>query len=113
MQFTTLLNLALLATSGFAYSNNCQGSSVDVKLSDCKAALARIDKGKTYVDQAQFSVRNCYMIYATNGSGRHPIKGQYIWDTANSIINSCGKHKGSFGTNNNCDKCHVTVNYRA
>ncbi|KAL2852857.1 hypothetical protein BJY01DRAFT_244438 [Aspergillus pseudoustus] len=111
MQLTTLIGLGLLATSSFAYTNNRQGSSMNLNVGDCRAALDRIDRQRTYNDQAEFSVSNCYMIYATNGSGRRPVRGQIIYDIANAILNSCREHKGRLGTNN-CDSCHVTVNYR-
>lgn len=53
------------------------------------------------------------MVYATNGAGEHKVDGKTIRNTAQSILDSCGHHKGSYGTNNDCDSCHVTVNYRA
>ncbi|KAL2819168.1 hypothetical protein BJX63DRAFT_428824 [Aspergillus granulosus] len=79
--------------------------------SDCKKALNNINVNRTYKDQSQFSVGDCYMIYATNGSGDKLVSGRRIYDTAKSIIDTCSGHKGSFGTGN-CDACHVTVNYR-
>ncbi|KAL4995081.1 hypothetical protein BDV10DRAFT_137959 [Aspergillus recurvatus] len=111
MQFSTLLSLGLLSTSAFAYSNNCKGSSKSPSITDCQAALRNIDTSATYADQAEFSVGNCYVVYATNGSGEQRLSGQKIYDTARTILDTCGHHKGSYGTNN-CDECHVTINYR-
>ncbi|RDW93603.1 uncharacterized protein DSM5745_00925 [Aspergillus mulundensis] len=111
MQFSTLINLGLIATGALAYTNNCKGSSNSPSITDCQAALRNIDTSATYNDQSQFSVGNCYMIYATNDAGEQPVSGQVLYDTAKSILDTCGHHKGSYGTNN-CDSCHVTVNYR-
>ncbi|TFY51700.1 hypothetical protein EVG20_g10875 [Dentipellis fragilis] len=97
------------------YSNNCSGSglcssSID---GDCEDAIATVNPGATYSDQAQFSVGNCYMIYATNGAGAQPVSGQTIINTANNILNVCNPC-GSYGTNNGgCSSCHVTLNYRS
>ena len=94
------------------HRSSCAGSSLTPSLSDCEKALANINTGSTYTDQAQFSVGTCYMIYATNGAGPQSLSGQGILDTAQSILDDCTGYKGSFGTNN-CESCHVTVNYRS
>ncbi|KAI9059200.1 hypothetical protein FKP32DRAFT_1580372 [Trametes sanguinea] len=130
MQYLTVLaTLAAFATSALAtptgnltssvspialYSNNCKGS-LECSLSigrDCARAIASVDQSATYNDQAQFSIGNCYMIYATNGAGDQPVSGAVIIDTARSILDGCSNICGSFGTNN-CASCHVTLNYRA
>ncbi|GAB1203791.1 hypothetical protein APSETT445_002431 [Aspergillus pseudonomiae] len=113
MQFTTLINVALLVTGSLGYANNCKGSSNSPSITDCQEAIRRIDEGKDYGDGSEFSVGNCYMVYATNGTGEHKLDGKTIRNTAQSILDSCGHHKGSYGTNNDCDSCHVTINYRA
>ncbi|KAE8314550.1 ubiquitin 3 binding protein But2 C-terminal domain-containing protein [Aspergillus transmontanensis] len=92
---------------------SCKGSSNSPSITDCQEAIRRIDEGSSYGDGAEFSVGNCYMVYATNGDGEHKVEGKTIRNTAQSILDSCGHHKGSYGTNNNCDSCHVTINYRA
>ncbi|KJK61508.1 Heterokaryon incompatibility protein HET [Aspergillus parasiticus SU-1] len=109
---TSLINFSLLVTSTLAYSNNCKGSSLSPTLSDYEAALGNIHVRESCANQSQFSVGNCYVIYATNGSGEQRLSGQIIFDTAKSILDNCGGHKGSFGTYN-CNVCHVTVNYRS
>ncbi|KAF9818975.1 hypothetical protein IEO21_02389 [Rhodonia placenta] len=98
------------------YSNNCKGSGLcsDSIRNDCQQAIDNVNAGATYSDQAQFSVGNCYMIYATNGAGAQPVSGQTIIDTADTILSSCSDTCGSYGTNNNgCSACHVTLNYRS
>ncbi|KAL2782679.1 hypothetical protein BJX66DRAFT_320134 [Aspergillus keveii] len=112
MQLTSLLNAGLLIASAQAYTNNCEGSTYSPSITDCQAAIRNIHVDQAYVDQAQFSVGDCYLIYATNDSGDQTIGGQLLRDTAEAILDTCGHHKGSFGTNN-CDECHVTMNYRS
>lgn len=136
VSFTKLLALGLtFASSSIAYSNkysfpslssyvhsltprSCKGSAVSLgpHLGDCFVGIRKIDQNAMYNDQAQFSYNNCYLKYATNGSGAKPIKGIDIVNKINEIIASCrppnGYYSGSFGTGN-CDACHVTVNYRA
>ncbi|KAK1146857.1 hypothetical protein N8T08_002175 [Aspergillus melleus] len=111
MQLPSLVTFALLVTGSLAYNNNCKGSSRNLNTKDCDKALNSINKDLTYKDQSQFSVGNCYVIYATNGSGDKRVSGQKIHDTVKTIIDTCSDHKGSFGTGN-CDACHVTVNYQ-
>lgn len=91
--------------------SSCDGSSLNPNLSECTAGLNGIDKGATYDDGAEFSVGSCYIKYATNKSGKQSLSGQVIYDTGKSILDTCGGHKGSYPTHN-CDKCHVTINYR-
>ncbi|KAH9894827.1 hypothetical protein C8Q73DRAFT_645877 [Cubamyces lactineus] len=127
--FTILAALAALTVSSLAtpatsltkraadYSNNCKGSglcgSIDIR-ADCGKAIATVNAGASYTDQAQFSVGDCYMIYATNGAGDQPVSGQTIIDTANTILDTCSNGCGSYGTNNvGCSSCHVTLNYRS
>ncbi|TFK54725.1 hypothetical protein OE88DRAFT_1642070 [Heliocybe sulcata] len=123
---STLIAGALLLASGATastlteraalYGNNCDGSGLCVShdiSGDCQTGLALINRDTTYTDQAQFSSGHCYIIYATNGAGPQPVSGQLIYDTANTILNNCGNHCGSYGTNNNCPSCHVTLNYRS
>ncbi|GAW17488.1 hypothetical protein ANO14919_069450 [Xylariales sp. No.14919] len=107
-----LLLAAVAATATQAYSNNCDGSFFSPTLGDCKTGLANINVYTQYSDHSQFSHGNCYIIYATNGAGAQPVSGQVILDTANNILSQCSSHHGSYGTNNNCASCHVTVNYR-
>jgi len=64
-----------------------------------------------YNDGQEFSQGSCFIKYATNGSGSKPVKGSIIKEKAEYILAHCGKSHGSYGTGN-CDKCHVTVNYR-
>ncbi|KAL6233418.1 hypothetical protein BDW75DRAFT_242047 [Aspergillus navahoensis] len=111
MHFGTILSLGLLSMSALACSNNCKGSSDSPSITDCQAALRNIDTSATYADQAEFTVGNCYVVYATNGSGEQRLSGQKNYDTAKTILDTCGHHKGSYGTNN-CDESHVTINYR-
>ncbi|RWA07876.1 hypothetical protein EKO27_g7228 [Xylaria grammica] len=111
--FKNLLLAAVAATATQAYSNNCDGSFFSPTLGDCKTGLANINVYTQYSDHSQFSYGNCYIIYATNGAGAQPVSGQVILDTANNILNQCSSHHGSYGTNNNCASCHVTVNYRS
>ncbi|KAL4875870.1 hypothetical protein BJY04DRAFT_223615 [Aspergillus karnatakaensis] len=114
MRFLSILSVGLLAhgSHAYVYDNNCKGSSRNPSLSDCQVALRNIDVNRTYRDQAQFSFGNCYMIYATNGSGDQTVSGQTLQNTAKSIMDTCANHKGSFGTEN-CHACHVTITYRA
>lgn len=45
------------------YGNNCKGSGLcgDVNIrGDCQKAIATVNAGATYTDQAQFSTGNCY-----------------------------------------------------
>ncbi|KAM0804888.1 hypothetical protein BDR22DRAFT_799664, partial [Usnea florida] len=93
------------------YRSSCAGSSFSPNLGDCERALAKINTGSFYSDQAQFSVGTCYMIYATNGAGLQALSGQTIYDTAQSILSKCSGYEGSLGMDN-CKSCHVTVNYR-
>ncbi|TFK54727.1 hypothetical protein OE88DRAFT_1598187, partial [Heliocybe sulcata] len=94
---------------------SCVGSASCINhdiTSDCQAGLALIQKGANYTDQAQFSSGHCYILYATNGDGPQPVSGQVIYDTANVILNNCDIRCGSYETGN-CEKCHVTINYRS
>ncbi|TFY62174.1 hypothetical protein EVG20_g6803 [Dentipellis fragilis] len=66
------------------YGNNCRGSglcssSID---GDCEDAIATVNPSATYSDQAQFSVGNCYMIYATNGAGAQPVLSNVVMANA-------------------------------
>ncbi|KAF2966576.1 hypothetical protein GQX73_g7030 [Xylaria multiplex] len=110
--FKSLILATAAAATTQAYSNNCAGSAFSPSLSDCQAALGNINTGTSYSDQSQFSSGNCYVIYATNGAGPQPVSGQTILDTANAILDQCSSRHGSYGTNN-CESCHVTVNYRS
>ncbi|KAI1121502.1 hypothetical protein F5Y10DRAFT_288409 [Nemania abortiva] len=110
--FQNLLLAAVAATAAQAYSNNCDGSLFSPTRSDCDTGVSHIDPGATYNDQAQFSSGNCYIIYATNGAGPQPVSGQVLINTANAILDECSNLHGSYGTNN-CESCHVTVNYRS
>lgn len=45
------------------YGNNCKGSGLcgDVNIrGDCQKAIATVNAGATYTDQAQFSTGSCY-----------------------------------------------------
>ncbi|KAH9891310.1 hypothetical protein C8Q73DRAFT_747268 [Cubamyces lactineus] len=112
--FTVLAALAALTAE---YGNNCNGSGLCTSRNirgDCAQAIASVNAGATYTDQAQFSVGSCYMIYATNGAGAQPVSGQVIINTANTILGTCSHACGSYGTNNGgCSSCHVTLNYRS
>ncbi|KAI0328407.1 hypothetical protein GY45DRAFT_1010505 [Cubamyces sp. BRFM 1775] len=127
--FTILAAIAALSVSSLAtpatsltkrsadYSNNCKGSGfcgTKPIRADCGKAIATVNPDASYTDQAQFSVGDCYMIYATNGAGQQSVSGQTIIDTANTILDTCTYGCGSYGTNNpGCSSCHVTLNYRA
>ncbi|KAJ5799063.1 uncharacterized protein N7518_001131 [Penicillium psychrosexuale] len=98
-----------------AYNNNCEGSGaagIALIPQNCINAKNAIDTSATYTDGTEFSKGNCYVKYATNGSGDQPISGQDIVNTMTTIMDSCDLRIGSFGTGN-CDSCHVTINYRA
>ncbi|KAI4606395.1 hypothetical protein J4E80_010147 [Alternaria sp. BMP 0032] len=106
------LALFALSSTTLAYSDNCDGSSRSPNLSECYVGIARIDVNAYYNDQQEFSQGSCFIKYATNGSGQQAVRGQVIKDKAEYILAHCGKSHGSYGTGN-CDKCHVTVNYRS
>ncbi|KAI0633792.1 hypothetical protein C8Q77DRAFT_1056933 [Trametes polyzona] len=99
------------------YGNNCKGSGLCPTVNihgDCLKAISLVNPHATYTDQAQFSTGHCYMKYATNGAGPQPVSGQVIIDTANTILNQCSHHCGSYGTNSpGCSSCHVSLNYRS
>ncbi|EYE99782.1 uncharacterized protein EURHEDRAFT_373693 [Aspergillus ruber CBS 135680] len=95
-----------------AYDSNCEGSFIPIKKEQCIDALNNIDTTKTYKDQQEFSSGHCYLKYATNGSGDQDLSGQRIRDVAQNILDNCSDGHGSYGTGN-CEKCHVTVNYRS
>lgn len=77
--------------------------------------LSRIKPNDKYTDGYEFSHGDCMVQYRTGGSGPQPLLGEVILKTANAILDDCmdmsGTSHGSFGTGN-CDKCHVTINYR-
>ncbi|CAG5158676.1 uncharacterized protein ALTATR162_LOCUS5200 [Alternaria atra] len=107
------VTLALLAMSctAIAYKDNCDGSTNSPNLSDCYVGIDRIDVGAFYSDGQEFSQGSCFIKYAINKSGPYAVSGQTIKDKALYILAHCGHHHGSYGTGN-CEKCHVTVNYR-
>ncbi|TFK54726.1 hypothetical protein OE88DRAFT_950256 [Heliocybe sulcata] len=112
--FARAATASVLTERAALYGNNCKGSGLcpaNYIANECRAGMALIDRGATYTDQAQFSNGHCYIIYATNGAGPQPVSGQVIYDTANTILNDCQHSCGSYGTGN-CDKCHVTLNFR-
>lgn len=51
------------------------------------------------------------MEYRTNDAGDQDLDGDTIRKTAEKILDSCEGNNGSYGTDN-CDECHVTINYR-
>ncbi|EYE99783.1 uncharacterized protein EURHEDRAFT_407782 [Aspergillus ruber CBS 135680] len=111
---TILATFLVLAGSHVAaYNDNCNGSGAAFALipGDCDKARDSIDATATYKDGKEFSKGTCYVKYATNGSGDQPIKGQDIINTMNNIQQNCNSNVGSYGTGN-CEKCHVTINYR-
>lgn len=95
-----------------SHSPSCKGSTFSPNIDACYAGLANIDVNADYDDGYEWSSCDCYMVYATNGSGEEPISGQTLKTITTNILQQCGHHKGSFGTGN-CNKCHVTVNYRS
>jgi hypothetical protein len=50
-------------------SQSCEGLTYSPSITDCQAAIRNIHVDQAYVNQAQFSVGDCYLIYATNDSG--------------------------------------------
>ncbi|KAI4677321.1 uncharacterized protein J4E88_007129 [Alternaria novae-zelandiae] len=115
MFFKFPITLLAISSGVMAYTNNCKGSTNSPLIAECRDAIANnINAGLTYSHDQEFSYGTCYVKYATNdkASVSHPVSGQKIKDVATRILNECGHHKGSFGTDN-CDGCHVTVNYKA
>ncbi|KAL8731340.1 MAG: hypothetical protein Q9181_004337 [Wetmoreana brouardii] len=116
-----LLGIAALYQGAAAYKNeyammttySCAGSYRWQKRGDCEAAIKRIDSQAIFTDGAEFSVGTCYIKYSTDDGGPAPVIGEVIHETAWQLYyNYCAKERhGSFGTDN-CDGCHVTVNYR-
>jgi len=107
-------NLSPLPSPSIAGTNllSCQGSTNSPEVAECYVGIGNIDASATYSYNQEFSHKSCYIKYATNdGNVAHPVSGQKIKDVASSIVANCGHHKGSYGTEN-CDGCHVTVNYR-
>ena len=93
--FTILAALAALTVSSLAtpatsltkraadYSNNCKGSglcgSIDIR-ADCGKAIATVNAGASYTDQAQFSVGDCY-----SESPRRVFPGLRPWIVHRSV----------------------------
>ncbi|CDM29947.1 hypothetical protein DTO013E5_8341 [Penicillium roqueforti] len=107
-----LIGAVAPAMLAMAYNDNCDGSLIPANKDDCLKAISNVDTSATYNDGSQFSEGECYLVYATNGSGDQPVSGQKIHDVAQAIVDNCDMQHGSFGTEN-CNSCHVTVNYRS
>ncbi|KAI1343063.1 hypothetical protein F5Y15DRAFT_412730 [Xylariaceae sp. FL0016] len=106
------LAASILLSGTWAYNDNCKGSTLHPNINNCMWAMENnIDQGATYSDGQEFSFQDCYIKYATNGSGAQSISGADIYQTCRTIIEACGFAHGSYGTGN-CDECHVTMNYR-
>ncbi|RJE19783.1 hypothetical protein PHISCL_07881 [Aspergillus sclerotialis] len=113
MQLSKYLVLAAsLATATLAYDSNCEGSFLPVSKEECAEAINNIDTTKNYSEDTEFSSGHCYLKYATNGGSDSEVSGQEIRDVAQNIIDNCHDSHGSYGIDN-CDECHVTVNYRS
>ncbi|KAI4638771.1 hypothetical protein J4E93_009799 [Alternaria ventricosa] len=115
MLFKFPITLLAISSGVMAYTNNCKGSTNSPNLAECKDAIDNnINAGVTYYHDQEFSYGNCFVKYATKdkASVSHPVSGQTIKDVARRILAECGHHKGSYGTDNDCEQCHVTINYR-
>ncbi|KAL8922710.1 MAG: hypothetical protein Q9208_005023 [Pyrenodesmia sp. 3 TL-2023] len=107
------LALIYFATTTLAMVyNDCKGSSLFPARKDCIAGLRTINATATYNNLDEFSVRTCMIQYRTDDEYSPDVFGRVILDVAKRIMKGCLSGHGSLGTGN-CEKCHVTMNYRA
>ncbi|KAI5286478.1 hypothetical protein KEM54_006759 [Ascosphaera aggregata] len=137
MRFTLVLPVLITISGAYAYKDkfvafsyddafayifadesdatSCDGFLFAANKDDCVDIRDhQIQADTTYADGAHWGEGHCYISYSTNASGPHPLKGQKVIDTVNTIMDKCSKKlHGSYGTGQeDCEDCHVTVNYK-